>query len=44
MDIELPEIKGIEATNRIRDFEAEYKWIHTNIIAVTVNVSEMSGI
>ncbi len=37
MDIELPEIRGVEATQIIRQYESEYKGIHSNIIAVSVN-------
>ena len=36
MDIELPEMKGVEASAKMREVENEYENIHTNIIAVTV--------
>ena len=44
MDIELPEMRGVEATKIIRQYESEYEWIHTNVVAVTVNVVNMKGI
>lgn len=37
MDIELPEMKGVEASAKMREVENEYENIHTNIIAVTVS-------
>ena len=37
MDIELPEMKGVEASTKMREVENEYENIHTNIIAVTVS-------
>jgi CheY-like chemotaxis protein len=35
MDICLPEMTGIEATQEIKKLEQEYGNIHTNIVAVT---------
>ena len=35
MDIYLPEMTGIEATQEIRSLELNYGNIHTNIVAVT---------
>ena len=40
MDIELPEIRGIEATQIIRRYESEYNSIHTIIVALSVNASK----
>ena len=40
MDIELPEIRGVEATQIIRGYESEYKSIHTIIISVSVNATK----
>jgi CheY-like chemotaxis protein len=39
MDIELPEMKGVEASAKMREVENEYENIHTNIIAVTVSAN-----
>jgi CheY-like chemotaxis protein len=45
MDIELPEMKGVEASAKMREVENEYENIHTNIIAVTVAATvESSGV
>ena len=38
MDIELPEMRGIEASSIMRSIEKEYEDIHTSIVAVTVQV------
>jgi CheY-like chemotaxis protein len=35
MDIYLPEMTGIEATQEIRNLEQNYGNIHTNIVAVS---------
>ena len=40
MDIELPEIRGVEATQIIRGHESEYNSIHTIIVAVSVNATK----
>jgi CheY-like chemotaxis protein len=36
MDIDLPEMPGIEATKIIRNIEKQYPGVHSNIVAVTV--------
>ena len=36
MDIELPEMRGIEASSIMRSIEKEYEDIHTCIVAVSV--------
>lgn len=37
MDIQMPEMDGLEATAMIRNYESEYKKLKTPIIAVTAN-------
>ncbi len=39
MDIEMPEMGGIEATQKLLEFEREKKMRHTPIIALTGNIS-----